>query len=47
MSIECFEVSFDRELPFLLSELDQFLRDSSLLGLTAYHDRIGAVMTLA
>ncbi len=48
MSIECFEMNFDRELPFLLAEIAQRLRDASLLGQPVYHDRIlGTVLTLA
>ena len=48
MSIECFEVSFDSELPFLLAEIDQRLRDASLLGQPVYHDRLlGEVLTVA
>lgn len=40
MSIECFEVSFDKELQFILADIDQMLRDQSLLIESVYHSRI-------
>ncbi len=48
MSLESFEMSFDRELPFLLAELEQAERDATLLGQPVYHDRLlGEVLTVA
>jgi len=47
MSLESFEMNFDRELPYLLAEMEQQLRDATLLGVPVYHDRLlGEVLTV-
>ncbi len=40
MSIECFEVSFEKEVFLFIPELNQISRDASLVCEPAYHDRI-------
>jgi hypothetical protein len=40
MSIECFEVSFEKEVFLFIHELNQISRDVSLVCEPSYHDRI-------
>jgi len=44
MSIECFEVSFNKELCGLLIRVDQEIRDESLNQDSIYHDRITNIL---
>ena len=40
MSLESFEVSFEKEVFCFIHELNQISRDESLVSESAYHDRI-------
>lgn len=44
MSIETFEVSFNKELYCLLIRVDQEMRDESLNQDSIYHDRITNIL---
>lgn len=44
MSIEAFEVSFNKELSWFLIQFDQEVRDESLLIESVFHDRITNIL---